>query len=714
MSLPKKVYIPIILLLLASNAFSQYYVKSKDDSTAFEIDSLILMIDDLPGIIDWEVSKDTLSWNSLNQNNDTIYIRIDSSAYYRAKLTVGTCYPVNSEIALVSFKSVTVTGNSVTIDSTGCVYEFPTGLKIIVPPGAVEEDVTISFELLDSINAALKIPFDADTGKVYCTGVYCEPAGTQFLKPISIRLPAPDYRYVDIPYVYLYDSGNNMWDKRTDNLICSQYMQFIEFTTDKLISARIHLLKDFFVFDKSAKSPKGGMWDWPDWWPWKDCKEGLAYYKSMASDYGRINAGEECYISSDDITVLYDACTGNQRVATAKVEEISTKCKVEVQHELDKNCLRNGEKATLTITVTIGNKPLKDQKVYVYDLPPGLTVDNTFPETNDLGIAKCELTCHVNKFNGTIKFKVDYEYYLHVTQASSGGMTEAGQEFKQGGLIELTETFFECPYLNQIILNSSCGYTKVCEPCQLYTTCLDQYGNPIECGDLEYEIISKPSGTLGGVGEGGVVIFQQPGMAEISAKIPALGIVSNPIFISAAYEGDASVFNVKDYSQQWFEIMCGCPEGHVGEPEFKYYKMTYIANLHISFWLNAISESPPIPQLTGTAQTIYEIESDICLDMIWPEENITCYESEVLYNSSIGRVPTTDDILNGIEFQVMFSYFNFRNQLVLIQFSGQLSGEKIYLHQMGGYVPETCVGYIYDIQFTLQGLPCLKAEALIR
>ena len=60
------------------NALSQYYVKVHEDSIGLEVDSVVLSIDVNAGDIFWEVSKDSLTWTSLNQTNDSLIIRIDS------------------------------------------------------------------------------------------------------------------------------------------------------------------------------------------------------------------------------------------------------------------------------------------------------------------------------------------------------------------------------------------------------------------------------------------------------------------------------------------------------------------------------------------------------------------------------------------------------------------------------------------------------------
>ena len=82
----------MLFFFIEINAYPQYFVKVKNDSVRFVQDFVVLAIESGPGDITWEVSKDSLTWTSLDQNDDSLFIRIDSSAYYRAVLTDGTCF----------------------------------------------------------------------------------------------------------------------------------------------------------------------------------------------------------------------------------------------------------------------------------------------------------------------------------------------------------------------------------------------------------------------------------------------------------------------------------------------------------------------------------------------------------------------------------------------------------------------------------------------
>jgi hypothetical protein len=175
---------------------------------------------------------------------------------------------------------------------------------------------------------------------------------------------------------------------------------------------------------------------------------------------------------------------------SSEVVEISEKCRAEIDYELDKFCLKNGESATLTISsVAIANRQIKDYKVYVYGLPNGLTVDDAFPNPDAAGVTKCTLRCNKDNFEGTVNFKVDYEYYLVVTEASAGGQSETGKEFKRGGVFDKTATFSKCPdppYLDRILLHiSGGGCHDGPGSYQLSYNCIDQYGNPMDCSQFD-------------------------------------------------------------------------------------------------------------------------------------------------------------------------------------------------------------------------------------
>lgn len=74
---------------------AQYQIKTGSESATFAKDSVILIVDDHRGKIDWQVSQDSIHWELIVSPSDTLRIRIDSNAVYRAQFSEGTCEPVS-------------------------------------------------------------------------------------------------------------------------------------------------------------------------------------------------------------------------------------------------------------------------------------------------------------------------------------------------------------------------------------------------------------------------------------------------------------------------------------------------------------------------------------------------------------------------------------------------------------------------------------------
>lgn len=65
-------------------------------------DSVVIRLNDYVGNIQWQKSIDSITWIDIeNATLDTILIIVDTTTYYRASVTVGSCIPFISDIAKV-------------------------------------------------------------------------------------------------------------------------------------------------------------------------------------------------------------------------------------------------------------------------------------------------------------------------------------------------------------------------------------------------------------------------------------------------------------------------------------------------------------------------------------------------------------------------------------------------------------------------------------
>jgi hypothetical protein len=688
------VAVSVLFSFLFTEASAQYFVKTKLDSTAFTLDSVVLTIDDPSGLFEWQKSTDTVTWKDIQHSDDSLWIRIDSSAFYRLKLTVENCDPVYSDMALVSFRSIVVDGNTFILEPEGGVYSLPSGARIVAPPGAVATPVPVKIELLDSLGAISKLPFTADFGKNFGVGMTCETDEEEFLKPVRVRLPVPNYKVVDIPVVFQYNKKSDLWSRYPGDLLCSQCKSFVEFTTTLPHSTRIHLIPD--VFNTFAANPGGRTNDKNI-----DCKTLLADIKAEAYDFTGTYKGNDCYLSTETRSVNFPLCA-DQFNWKDLITEIGKDCKVNLTHQV-KDCLKNGETTTMTIIASIAGMPLKDQHITVSFDPYLSSPGTTFPlVTNSEGKVSFPVKCSVDNFSGSLSYRLDYEYYLSVQEVSEGSVSEIIHRNKINGSLEGSATFRRCPYPYALMIDKDCGdMLYPSQHCQASAWCLDQYGNRIDCPGIEIVIMPSYTGTGAiSIDENFMVTAQKGGVGTLKAIAPNFGLESQEISIAVGFEGTLAINDYKDYVNDWYDIMCGCPEDKVGDPDFRYYKVTYTGSMEISLWPSVDKSAPPTLTMVGWASTYYDIESPIgCHDDSFTE-NLTSLVADVI-DPALGRQPTSEEVFKGNAFQIVIAYENFRSELAAIKFNASFNGAGFSLTQSGDFIPESCVGRIYNQSLVL-------------
>ncbi|MDZ7607097.1 MAG: hypothetical protein U5K79_16255 [Cyclobacteriaceae bacterium] len=675
----------VVFTFCFTDANAQYFVKTKIDSNTFTLDSVVLTVGNASGIFEWQKSTDTLTWKPLQHMEDSLWIRIDSSAFYRLKLSVENCDPVYSDIALVSFRSVIVNGNTFLLEPEGGVYSLSSGIRVVVPPGAVRESITVSVSLLDSLASKSQIPLEADTAKSFGAGILIITANDELLKPIRIRVPVPKYESDDIPVLFQFDNTSDSWEKKPADFICSQQQKFIEFPTSYLNSSRIHLIPDVLSFSQTGGRVAEDK-----------CREGLIRIETSAHDYIGSLAGKECFVTKDELQVTFLEC--NNQKASAIIQEIGKNCRPNVSHTLAKDCLEAGERTTLEITVTIGGMPLKGQNVKI-TVPNGLTTDYLNKLTSSEGKASFSIGCTVPKFSGSLSYSVDYKYFLSVVTASDGTQSEASNQHPVSDSYTKSASFRQCPYPYTLQIITDCpGGLYPGQTCKASAWCQDQYGDPIDCGS-DIQITEVPSYTGSGaisiVEQSGMIIANKGGVGKIKAVTSTLE--SQELSLPVAFQGSVDINDTKDYTKDWYDIMCGCPEDKVNDPDFRYYKVTYIGSMQISLWPSIYESAPPTIQMTGSSVTSYSIVSLICNDASFTE-NFSSMVADAI-DPALGRQPTSEEVLSGNAFQILIAYQNFRSELVTIKFNAGYiwNTSSIDLYQSGDFIPESCIGRINSL-----------------
>lgn len=697
----RSIILILFWIITEFTGFSQYYVKFRGDSLKIQKDSVILSVETKTMDIVWQVSRDSITWQSLDQTNDSLFIRIDSCAYYRAVLSDGSCYPVKSDVALVAFKTINVTGNTLHLDPIGGVYVLPSGIKLIVPPEAID-DIDFTVDLLDSIQSDLKIPLDVYTGRSYCTGIYCNPAVIHFQKPVRIILPAPEYRSTDLPCIYFYNYDFKLWDQHFGALFCSEERHTIEFSTEDIYPTRVELIHDAFGKAEILE----GKNDIDD----RICQRSLVQIISKSHDYMGTLANGTCSATTNSVEATFANCK-NRPVSNDFLQEISDKCSPTCTAFLTDDCFYTiGSQATMTFKMQVGGLALEKNTIVV-ELPSGIVgvVEDNNCSTCTLRTdadGEASLTIKSIDLNvaGTINWWAAAEYYLRIQSLSGPEGAETNKEFLKTVELSGTKKIVACP---KIRLSFSCNRNLPNYPYKVlqneeyifYPKCYDQQGNEIPCpGEVEFFVdktypaskevvkIDKQKNTLTTTGGG---------IAYVKARIKGSDIIGGQQIFNVAFQYIMPISII-----DWDNKRCYC-DFNPDPTAREWFLMSYLGTLTFKLWLNMVfTEENNVASLKVVHKVGYTSTSTFCKDTTWkdPEELYSEWK-EGVYNIRAHTIDpygvcTTQKLLDGTEFELAFLDLMPWDPVHIPTFICKLSSSGEIEITMDRYYPEYCLGNI--------------------
>lgn len=408
-------YILLAIAWLGSEqiASSQYYLKLKSDSVSLESDSALIFIDEYRGVINWQTSSDLVNWLSVNKNNDTLGVRIDSSAYYRATIIEGNCNPVMSDTAFI-IEKVTITGsNQFTVDSLGGIFLLPNGIKVKIPKGAVTEPGEIKLDILGFDDAIALSDINISENTTFLSGISFSTDLFDFSKSIKIKIPLQNIDKTGLPVLYELQNENSTWFFSDETLIVSPEDKFIEV-----------ILKASVKKGSSAKKgSKGSLNDvrsfflklYGDIFLSEDeCR--TKGYKIISKNIDN-SAGQGCDAVRVHEDIVYYGCDPEQSGGSVGLV-LSADCepKLTIIPEGEKK-VKKGESLPITLSTSISGFRLSDQKINI-NTSPNLNVLNPLIFTDSNGDKAFDVT-GIAAGNGEITLSVSYDYFLTTIYASS-------------------------------------------------------------------------------------------------------------------------------------------------------------------------------------------------------------------------------------------------------------------------------------------------------
>jgi len=234
------------IFIYPQSAFSQILI-TKNDTIQLLQDSAILTVNDYRGQIQWQQSADSVSWQDIlnAQQENLLLTGIDSSGYYRAKITEGTCNPAYSDVLRIVFgetpKVATMFVLNITSSSAICEGEIvDSGSQLVTEKGVVwgtDPNPTIKQNKIIADNTELEFQVILEELESY---------KTYYIRTFATNLSGTSYGEEKIFTTYNTNQG---WDDDSD---CCRLkyahlaIESVDYTNDKY-----RLLHDFlFELDR--------------------------------------------------------------------------------------------------------------------------------------------------------------------------------------------------------------------------------------------------------------------------------------------------------------------------------------------------------------------------------------------------------------------------------------------------------------------------------
>ena len=265
-----------------------------------------------------------------------------------------------SRIAVqIKEKAIYTDENYFTADSSGGVFYLPDGIKIKIPPGAIDSALMINAELIDSATCYDALPPETDADRLFIGSVNLVPNDVLLKKPIKIRIPVNNYGPGNLFIFTGYDPLILTPMNYHGYFIVSFRENYVEYVTDRLIPIRIEAIP---IAEQNSIKKSTTENSEP-----KDCREGVIVVKTEETDFEtyfkpKTSAGGDwssCVTPSSKSEIRFVDC-GNI-TESFEMREISSSCVPEMELIIEKDLLKTGQPVQAKVTLKIGDFPLANQ-----------------------------------------------------------------------------------------------------------------------------------------------------------------------------------------------------------------------------------------------------------------------------------------------------------------------------------------------------------------
>jgi len=302
------------------------------------------------------------------------------------------------------------------IDNKGGVFLLPSGIKVIVPIGAVTKQKVIGVEGLVYDEANFLEPINIPENTSYLTGFSFSTDSTDnidFHKSIKINIPNQGFEITSLPALYVLEKQSNKWYFSDDTVSVNFDEKFIEINLSasnlnantKKTNSKFSLndVRNLFIklYDNIFLSED-------------PCREGKIRVETKDIDYA---TGYGCGALEGYQEVVFLECKPEQ-VETFVYRVLTRDCKPELTYSPEEDLkIKKDELLSFRVKTSIAGFDLAQQEIEL-STTSNLNISEEKLETSSDGTATFEVK-GLDAGPGTITLTVSFKYYLETIFAET-------------------------------------------------------------------------------------------------------------------------------------------------------------------------------------------------------------------------------------------------------------------------------------------------------
>jgi len=301
-------------------------------------------------------------------------------------------------------------GTMQSVTSSGGTFDFPGGISLDVPAGALAATTQVGVVPVTSPRADSLVTQSGITDKRVLAVFDMRPANLAFLQPVTVTVPALPYSPGGLPYLFTLDTIAEACLPSITNLTADSSLGTV--TVSVSGCSTFAVVEILGVLDSTALGKA------------LDCRSGsISVAESARSSTSQQGTNQTCQVNKVDGAITYHSCAGAP-TETWSFHEVSQACRPQLQITGPTEVSCGGSPFDVTVTLALASDPIPQSWLCLYtEYPSDATIAPQSGQTSSSGT----LTATVTPGNKDVLVGVsaDVTYVISYIAVSAGGAQES-------------------------------------------------------------------------------------------------------------------------------------------------------------------------------------------------------------------------------------------------------------------------------------------------